>query len=263
MAMKNGNKNYQKELERILEGIVREGSKAEGITADDLTADDLTADGRQTAGRVPRLLLHSCCGPCSSYVLEYLSQYFYITVLYYNPNIYPEEEYHKRAKEQQRLIEQLPSKYPISFEEGVFEPQRFYEMARGMEDMPEGGERCFGCYELRLKEAAEYARQQGMDYFTTTLSISPLKNAAKLNEIGLALAEEYGVSYLVSDFKKRNGYKRSVELSAEYGMYRQDYCGCVFSRQQRERQKHPLPEAGTKTGPSPKGHEMGKGYTGN
>lgn len=236
MAMKNGNKNYQKELERILEGIVREGSKAEGITADDLTVDDLTADGRQTAGRVPRLLLHSCCGPCSSYVLEYLSQYFYITVLYYNPNIYPEEEYHKRAKEQQRLIEQLPSKYPISFVEGVFEPQRFYEMARGMEDMPEGGERCFGCYELRLKEAAVHAVQLGMDYFTTTLSISPLKNADLLNGTGDRLAKEYGVRYLNSDFKKRDGYKRSVALSEEYGLYRQYYCGCEFSKKQRDKE---------------------------
>ncbi len=187
----------------------------------------------QNAGEIPTLLLHSCCAPCSSYVLECLSEYFKITVLYYNPNIYPDEEYFKRVKEQQQFIERFPAKNPICFVEGDFEKERFYEMAKGLEGTPEGGERCFRCYELRLREAAIYAQEQGLDYFTTTLSISPLKNAGKLNEIGLALAEEYGVKYLVSDFKKKNGYKRSVELSHEYGMYRQEYCGCVFSMRQR------------------------------
>lgn len=187
----------------------------------------------QNAGEIPTLLLHSCCAPCSSYVLECLSEYFKITVLYYNPNIYPDEEYFKRVKEQQQFIERFPAKNPICFVEGDFEKERFYEMAKGLEEIPEGGERCFRCYELRLREAAIYAQEQGLDYFTTTLSISPLKNAGKLNEIGLALAEEYGVKYLVSDFKKKNGYKRSVELSHEYGMYRQEYCGCVFSMRQR------------------------------
>ena len=191
----------------------------------------------QNAGEIPTLLLHSCCAPCSSYVLECLSEYFKITVLYYNPNIYPDEEYFKRVKEQQQFIERFPAKNPICFVEGDFEKERFYEMAKGLEEIPEGGERCFRCYELRLREAAIYAQEQGLDYFTTTLSISPLKNAGKLNEIGLALAEEYGVKYLVSDFKKKNGYKRSVELSHEYGMYRQEYCGCVFSMRQRRMEK--------------------------
>ena len=176
-------------------------------------------------GRTPRLLLHSCCAPCSSYVLEYLSEYFSITVFYYNPNIYPPEEFGKRVEEQERLIRELPAKHPVSFLEGPYEPERFYEMAKGLEQIPEGGERCFRCYRLRLLETAQMARAGGFDYFTTTLSISPLKNAQKLNEIGARLAEEYGVPYLFSDFKKRNGYKRSTELSAEYGLSRQDYCG--------------------------------------
>lgn len=184
--------------------------------------------------KVPTLLLHSCCAPCSSYCLEYLSEYFNITVFYYNPNIYPAEEYWKRVEEQKRFIEKLPVKHPISFVEGAYDTDRFYEMARGLEDVKEGGERCFLCYELRLREAAKLAQEMGMDYFTTTLSISPLKNAEKLNEIGDALAAEYGVRHLNSDFKKKNGYKRSVELSQEYGMYRQYYCGCVFSKRQRD-----------------------------
>lgn len=187
--------------------------------------------------RVPTLLLHSCCAPCSSYCLEYLSEYFSITVFYYNPNIDTREEYQKRALEQQRLIARLPAKNPISFLQGQHEQQRFYDAVRGYEREKEGGERCFLCYELRLREAAARAKALGMDYFTTTLSISPLKNAEKLNEIGDNLSAEYGVSYLNSDFKKKNGYKRSVELSAEYGMYRQDYCGCVFSKKQREEER--------------------------
>lgn len=188
-------------------------------------------------GVVPTLLLHSCCAPCSSYVLEYLSQYFKITVLYYNPNIYPDEEYWKRVKEQQEFIRKFPAEHPISFLEGAFEKERFYDTVRGVEQIPEGGERCFRCYRLRLTEAARYAQKLQMDYFTTTLSISPLKNAQKLNEIGGQLAEEYGVNYLYSDFKKKGGYQRSVELSHQYEMYRQDYCGCVFSMREREAQK--------------------------
>lgn len=189
--------------------------------------------GWEGKAKVPRLLLHSCCAPCSSYVLEYLSDYFEITVFYYNPNIYPPEEFGKRVEEQKRLIREMPAKHPICFLPGPYEPERFYEMAKGLEKLPEGGERCFRCYELRLREAAEMARAGKYDYFTTTLSISPLKNAAKLNEIGTALAKDYGVSYLYSDFKKRNGYKRSIELSKEYQLYRQDYCGCVFSLRER------------------------------
>ena len=208
--------NYQKELDKVIETLQRQG-------------------------RVPRLLLHSCCAPCSSYVLEYLSRYFEITVFYYNPNIYPPEEFGKRVEEQKRLIAQLPAEHPISFLDGPYEPERFYEMAKGLEKVPEGGERCFRCYRLRLTETAEMARAGKYDYFTTTLSISPLKNAEKLNEIGGQLAKDYSVDYLYSDFKKRNGYKRSTELSREYGLYRQDYCGCVFSMRERRATKKPDP----------------------
>lgn len=200
--------NYQTELEKIIEKHKKQGE-------------------------IPTLLLHSCCAPCSSYVLEYLSEYFKITVLYYNPNIYPDEEYFKRVEEQKRFIDKLPSKNKIDFIEGNFDKKRFYETVKGKEHIAEGGERCFLCYELRLREAAEYATQGNFDYFTTTLSISPLKNAQKLNEIGLNLAKQYGIKYLVSDFKKKNGYKRSTELSQQYGMYRQDYCGCIFSKEER------------------------------
>lgn len=188
----------------------------------------------QSEGIIPTLFLHSCCAPCSSYVLEYLSQYFKITVFYYNPNIYPDEEYFKRVKEQKEFIERFPAKNKIDFVEGNFDKDRFYAMAKGKENIREGGERCFACYELRLRESAEYALKGNFDYFTTTLSISPLKNAEKLNQIGLSLEKEYGVKYLVSDFKKKDGYKRSVEISRQYGMYRQDYCGCVFSKKERE-----------------------------
>lgn len=178
---------------------------------------------------IPSLLLHSCCAPCSSYVLEYLSEYFKITVLYYNPNIFPREEYEYRIDEQQRLIEEIPAKNKITLIKTEYEPEKFHAIAKGHEKDKEGGERCFRCYELRLREAAKYAKEGDYDYFTTTLSISPMKNAEKLNEIGKCLSEEYGVAYLYSDFKKKNGYKRSVELSKEYHLYRQDYCGCVYS----------------------------------
>lgn len=203
-------RNYQKELDSLLVRIQKEE-------------------------KVPKLFLHSCCAPCSSYVLEYLSQYFEITVFYYNPNIYPPEEYRERAEEQKRLIEHFPAKYPISYVEGAYDTGRFYDMARGMEKLPEGGERCFACYELRMREAALFAKEGGYDYFTTTLSISPLKNAQKINEIGEALEKELGVRHLPSDFKKKNGYKRSTELSREYELYRQNYCGCVFSKNEREK----------------------------
>ncbi len=191
----------------------------------------------QSRGETPTLFLHSCCAPCSSYVLEYLSKYFKITVFYYNPNIYPDEEYYKRVEEQKQFIKDFKSDNPIDFTEGNFDKNRFYAVTKGMENLPEGGKRCFKCYELRLREAAKYAKTHGFDYFTTTLSISPLKNAQKLNEIGLSLANEYNVKYLVSDFKKKNGYKRSVEISRQYGMYRQNYCGCIFSKQERETPK--------------------------
>ncbi|MBR9936214.1 epoxyqueuosine reductase QueH [Oscillospiraceae bacterium Marseille-Q3528] len=205
-------RNYQKELDAVIEQVTKEG-------------------------RVPSLLLHSCCGPCSSYVLEYLSRYFAITVFYYNPNIYPPEEYEHRVKEQQRFIAECTFDHPVQFVAGDYEPELFYDAVRTLEDCPEGGERCFVCYRLRLAEAAKLADELGFDYFTTTLSISPHKNAAKLNEIGEELAGITKARHLPSDFKKRGGYKRSVELSAEHGMYRQDYCGCVFSKRERERQQ--------------------------
>lgn len=185
----------------------------------------------------PRLLMHSCCAPCSSYCLSYLAEYFSITVLYYNPNISPEDEYYKRVKEQVRLIGSLPVKNVISFVEGGYEPLKFFQMAEGMEDMPEGGARCFKCYEMRQRKAAEYAVMHGFDYFTTTLSVSPHKNAQVLNEIGLRLEKEYGVKYLVSDFKKKGGYQKSIQYSREYSLYRQDYCGCIFSKKEREQER--------------------------
>lgn len=199
--------NYQKELDKTIDKITREGV-------------------------IPTLFLHSCCAPCSSYVLKYLSDYFKITIFYYNPNISPEDEYRERVREQIRLINEMPVKNKVEFMEGRYEPEVFYEMAKGMEDIPEGGERCFKCYELRLREAAVIAKDRGFDYFTTTLSISPLKNAAKLNEIGLKLEKEYNIKYLLSDFKKKEGYKQSVELSKEYNLYRQNYCGCAFSKRE-------------------------------
>lgn len=188
----------------------------------------------EKTGKTPSLLLHACCAPCSSYVLEYLSEYFNITVFYYNPNITDEAEYKKRVLEEQRLISEMPAKNPIKFLEGRYEPQRFFELAKGLETAREGGERCFKCYRLRLAETAEIAREKGFDYFTTTLSISPLKNAQRLNEIGGEEAERVNVPYLFSDFKKREGYKRSIQLSTQYGLYRQNYCGCIYSKQESE-----------------------------
>ena len=202
-------RNYQRELDQLLEHTQKEE-------------------------KVPRLFLHSCCAPCSSYVLEYLSQYFEITVFFYNPNISLEEEYRKRVAEIQRLVGETSFTHPVLIMEGTYDPQIFYEMARGLERVPEGGERCFKCYRLRMEEAAKLAKEGNYDYFTTTLSISPLKNAEKINEIGEALAEIYGVKHLPSDFKKKNGYKRSIELSHDYGLYRQNYCGCVFSKREQE-----------------------------
>ena len=201
------NRNYQKELDKLIEKNMKEGV-------------------------VPRLFLHSCCAPCSSYVLEYLSKYFSITVFYYNPNISPREEYEKRVDEVCSLIKKMQFVNPVEFVEGRYEPEKFYDMAKGLEYSPEGHERCFKCYRMRLEEAARLAKEGGFDYFTTTLSISPLKNAGKINEIVEELAGIYQVSHLPSDFKKKNGYKRSVELSHEYGLYRQNYCGCVFSRRE-------------------------------
>ena len=190
----------------------------------------------ESLGDKRRLLLHSCCAPCSSYVLEYLTEYFDITVYYYNPNITSGDEYKKRIDEERRLIGLLPVRRPVKFIAGEYEPELFLRLARGREELPEGGARCFDCYRLRLDRTARYMSEHlGMyDYFATTLTLSPHKNAEKLNEIGFEVAAKYGVNYLPSDFKKREGYKRSIELSREYGLYRQDYCGCEYSRQARE-----------------------------
>lgn len=229
------NRNYSKELDKLLLNTENKGRK---------------------------LFLHSCCAPCSSYVLEYLRSFFRITVFYFNPNITEEAEYQKRAAEQKRLIAEMNALfseenppaaganegkggvtgavgrpetggYPIEVAEGDYCRELFFERVKGLEKCREGGERCFVCYELRLAETARRAREAGADYFTTTLTISPLKNAAKINEIGERLSGQYGVAFLPSDFKKKDGYKRSIELSREYDLYRQDYCGCVFSRQER------------------------------
>lgn len=201
--------NYQKELDKIIEQIERE---------------DIT----------PSLLLHSCCAPCSSYVIEYLSDYFNITVLYYNPNISDRDEYEKRKAEQIRLINSVKTKNKVSFLDCGYDSNEFFSIARGYEHYRENGERCLRCYRLRLERTASLAAEKGFDYFCTTLSISPLKNAQAINETGQRAALKYSVSWLPSDFKKRNGYKRSVELSKEFSLYRQSYCGCVYSKRERK-----------------------------
>ena len=192
---------------------------------------------------VPTLLLHSCCAPCSSTCLEILSEHFKVSVLYYNPNITDSDEYHKRLEEEKRFIDTVNDLkgfdksggcnkpfYPISLTECTYDPMEFFEAVKGYENCPEGGERCFICYELRLREAALTAKREGFDYFTTTLTLSPLKNSEKLNEIGKKIASEYDVDFLPSDFKKKDGYKRSIQLSKDFELYRQNYCGCIFSK---------------------------------
>ena len=202
--------NYQKELDKITAQI----------------GENLPEE------RKPHLLLHACCAPCSSYVLEYLTRFFHVTLYYYNPNITPDTEYRKRVEEVRRLIAEAgyEARGQVTLLEGVYDPERFFAMAKGMEDLPERGERCYHCYALRMEEAAREAARLHADYFTTTLSISPHKNAQWINEIGERLAETYGVRHLPSDFKKKGGYLRSIALSEQYHLYRQNYCGCVFSK---------------------------------
>lgn len=204
--------NYQKELDKLISEL---------------------------GDRRPRLLLHSCCAPCSSYCIEYLAPHFDITVLYYNPNIFPAEEFYKRADEEERFIREFDTarEFGVKLIKDTYEPAVFYDAVRGMEDIPEGGERCFVCYRLRLRRAAEYARANGFDFFGTTLSISPLKNNEKLSDIGRELEAEFGVRYLTSDFKKRGGYLRSIELSRRYDLYRQNFCGCVYSKRDVEKRE--------------------------
>jgi predicted adenine nucleotide alpha hydrolase (AANH) superfamily ATPase len=178
---------------------------------------------------VPTLLLHSCCAPCSSYVLEYLADHFQITIFYYNPNIYPLEEFTKRLNEQQRLLSLIHPKYPVNLIDGEYENERYEQAIAGLESEKEGGERCYRCYALRLEKTAEMAQALNYDYFGTTLSVSPYKNAPKINEIGEIVSATTGEHFLIADFKKNEGYKRSIELSKKYGLYRQDYCGCRYS----------------------------------
>lgn len=210
--MPGPSRNYIKELERLIQKLQQEG-------------------------KVPRLLLHACCAPCSSAVLEYLSQYFAITLLYYNPNIAPLEEYQKREAELRRLVSQMKFTHPVALLPCQYDGQAFVQAARGLEGEPEGGKRCEACFRLRLRYAAQEAARLRYDYYTTTLSISPMKNAPLLNQLGEEIGREFGVAHLPSDFKKKDGYKRSVQLSKEYDLYRQDYCGCAFSKAQRQREK--------------------------
>ena len=210
--MPGPSRNYTKELERLIQKLQQEG-------------------------KVPRLLLHACCAPCSRAVLEYLSQYFAITLLYYNPNIAPLEEYQKREAELRRLVSQMKFTHPVELLPCQYDGQAFVQAARGLEGEPEGGKRCEACFRLRLRYAAQEAARLRFDYYTTTLSISPMKNAPLLNQLGEEIGREFGVAHLPSDFKKKDGYKRSVQLSKEYDLYRQDYCGCAFSKAQRQREK--------------------------
>ena len=192
--------------------------------------DNLLENLAMEKNEKPKLLLHSCCAPCSSYVLEYLSPYFEIYDYFYNPNISPEPEYCMRVQELKRLIGAMSLEDSVHFVEGAYEPERFYQEVKGYEHCPERGERCEICFRLRLEESAKKCRELGCRYFATTLTISPLKEADTINRIGAKLGKMYGVEYLPSDFKKKNGYKRSIELSQEYDLYRQNFCGCVFSK---------------------------------
>ena len=216
--MPGPNRNYAKELEYLIEK-------------------------NQEQGRVPTLLLHACCAPCSSAVLEYLSRFFATTLLYYNPNIAPYEEYEKREAELRRFVREMDVVHPVQLLPCSYDGQAYCQAVEGLEGEPEGGKRCTACFRLRLEYTARQAAKLHFDYFTTTLSISPLKNARLLNQLGEEMGEKYGVAHLPSDFKKKDGYKRSVELSKVYGLYRQDYCGCVFSKAQRQREKEERKDA--------------------
>lgn len=206
-------RNYQKELEEILKEVAQKGS-------------------REVKGEVPSLLLHSCCAPCSSYVISYLSDYFKIRVFYFNPNISDVEEYNRRVEEQKRFIKEYKTKNKVDFIEGRYDPEEFFAITKGLENEPEGGQRCAKCFRMRLEESARIASETGADFYTTTLTISPMKSAPLINSIGDVIGKAYGVKYLFSDFKKNDGYKRSVELSGKYNLYRQNYCGCVFSKEE-------------------------------
>ncbi len=192
--------------------------------------DNLFKDIVKNLDDTPTVLLHSCCAPCSSYVLSVLAENFKVTVFYYNPNIEPKEEYEKRKEEQKHFITQYKGKNEIDFLDCDYENENFKEIAKGYEDAPEGGERCHRCYNLRMEKTCNLAKQMGFDYFCTTLSVSPYKNSQVLNQIGHDLEEKYGIKYLYSDFKKNDGYKKSIEYSKKYNLYRQNYCGCNYSK---------------------------------
>ena len=209
--MSNNKRNYQRELDLLIEKNQREG-------------------------KVPTLFLHACCAPCSSYCLEYLSQYFKITVVFYNPNITESQEYEYRLSEEKRLIAEMDFKHPVSIIEGEYNPDVFFGIAKGLEDAPERGKRCLKCFEQRLLYTAKLAKEQGADFFATTLTLSPLKNAVAINTIGERIATELDTPYLCTDFKKKGGYLRSIELSKLHNLYRQNFCGCIYSRQ---RVSHP------------------------
>lgn len=202
--------NYQQEMEKTLRRLAQTGQR-------------------------PQLLLHACCGPCASATLERLAEHFNLTILYYNPNIYPAQEYHRREAELEHFLQHAGyAARGIAVVELPYDPQEFYDAVRGLEAEPERGERCTACYRLRLARAAQYAAENGFDWLTTTLSISPMKDPVRLNAIGAEVAAQFGLHYLQSEFRKKDGYKRSLTLSAEYGLYRQDYCGCVYSKQARQ-----------------------------
>lgn len=194
-------------------------------------------DRIENSGETPKLLLHSCCGPCSSYVISYLTEYFNLDVIYYNPNIYPADEYMHRKNEQIRLIEELETKNNLGFIDSEYDPEVFDLLAKGHEDEREGGLRCGECIKQRLEETAIYASGHGYDYFTTTLSVSPHKNSQLINKLGYELEEKYGISYLPADFKKKGGFLKSIEMAKEHELYRQDYCGCRYSLAESENRK--------------------------
>ena len=194
---------------------------------------DLKLKEIKNSRTIPTLLLHACCAPCSSYVLEYLSNYFKITIYYYNPNIHPENEYKRRIEELKKFLTEFKTTNKVNLIEASYIPNEYFNAVKGLEDLGEKSNRCYECYKLRMNEAAKYAKENNYDYFTTTLSISPYKISSWINEIGEELQNKYNINYLYADFKKKNGYKRSLELSKKYNLYRQDYCGCIYSKRER------------------------------
>lgn len=204
--------NYQRSLDEIIEQL-------------------------EKTGRASSLLLHSCCGPCSSYILEYLAPYFRIELLFDNPNIQPREEYEKRLEEQKKIIQHIQAPHGLTLHEGIYDTKRYFQAVDGLTHLGEGSERCFACYQFRMESAAQLAVNLSCEYFATTLSISPYKNAAKINEIGEAIAKQFDVKHLPNDFKKRGGYQRSIVLCKEWDIYRQHYCGCIFSQREMEQKQ--------------------------